>query len=241
MAATGCSTGAARRCPGSSRRSTSPAWPTARGTSSRWRSSRWAMVPKSSAFPSRCWPAGRAGGLRAHCRDPWRRGRGDPGAARSVAGHRSARPLGRMVIVPVANSPAFAAGRRTSPIDDLDLDRVSRPPRRLGHPAARPCPVPSRVRRRRSAADPRWYSRAWPRISSNARGRSPAAGPGSRSGARQQLRPGSRPTGRPGCSPRSPTMPEPAIEAEIGGLGGSLPEGRDRYCGHVRHCFAISA
>jgi predicted deacylase len=31
---------------------------------------------------------------------------------------------GRVTIVPIANPPAFAAGRRRSPIDDLDLNRV---------------------------------------------------------------------------------------------------------------------
>src|SRR5438094_500240 len=31
---------------------------------------------------------------------------------------------GRVVIVPVANPSAFAAGRRCSPLDDLDLNRI---------------------------------------------------------------------------------------------------------------------
>jgi predicted deacylase len=46
---------------------------------------------------------------------------------------------GRVVIVPVANPPAFAAWRRCSPLDDLDLNRIfpgnpdGRPSERLAH------------------------------------------------------------------------------------------------------------
>jgi predicted deacylase len=117
---------------------------------------------------------------------------------------------GRMDIVPVANPPAFAAGRRTSPIDDLDLNRVF-PGRRDGSITQQLAHV--LFHRLVAGADllltlHSWYSQGvaedfieCPRAlaGGGAKAREAALASGFGGFACS--------TRRPGCSPRLPTMP----------------------------------
>jgi predicted deacylase len=150
---------------------------------------------------------------------------------------------GRLVLVPVANPPAFAAGRRTSPVDGADLNR-SFPGRDDGQPSQRLAWELLRVVVR--PADlvfslHSWYS----------------------SGLAESFIECPPPTGaaaqfafQAACASGFATVritdwPEgllgrvavgegiPAIEGEIGGLGRSLPENRQSYCAHVRRLMGF--
>ena len=145
---------------------------------------------------------------------------------------------GRLVIVPVANPPAFAAGRRTSPIDDLDLNRVF-----PGRPDGSATQQLAHVLFHRLVAGAdllftlhSWYSQGvaedfieCPRSLAGGGAKARAAALASGFGRVRVL---DWPAGLLAGVANDAGIP--AIEAEIGGLGRSLPEGRERYCAHVR-------
>ena len=150
---------------------------------------------------------------------------------------------GRLVLVPVANPPAFAADRRTSPADGADLNR-SFPGRDDGQPSQR---LASELLR--AVVRPAdlvfslhsWYS----------------------SGLTENFIESPAPTGkaaqfalRAACASGFPIVritdwPEgllgrvavgegiPSIEGEIGGLGRSMPENRRSYCTYIRRLMAF--
>jgi predicted deacylase len=144
---------------------------------------------------------------------------------------------GRLVIVPVANPPAFAAGRRTSPIDGMDLNRAF-PGRPQGSATQQLAHV--LFHRLVVGADllltlHSWYSHGiaedfieCPRalVGGGAKAREAALASGFR-----RVRILDWPAGLLAAVANEAGVP--AIEAEIGGMGRSLPENRARYCAHV--------
>jgi predicted deacylase len=146
---------------------------------------------------------------------------------------------GRLVIVPVANPPAFAAGHRLSPLDHADLNRSfpgnseGGPSLRLAHrlmeTLVRPADLLFTVHS--------WYSSgiavdfieaAPPEAGTTAA----AAFAAARASGFERIRIIHWPSGLLAHVAISNGIP--AIEAEIGGLGRSLPENRTRYKDHVR-------
>jgi predicted deacylase len=145
---------------------------------------------------------------------------------------------GRFVIVPIANPPAFAAGRRTSPLDNLDLNRIF---------PGRPDGTPSQRMARElfdAVVGPAdllftlhcWYSYgvaedfiecgpAGSKVAAESLQAAVASG-------FKRIRITDWPAGL--LARVAIAAGIPAIEAEIGALGMSLPENRLRYCDHVR-------
>jgi predicted deacylase len=150
---------------------------------------------------------------------------------------------GRLVLVPVANPPAFAAGRRRSPLDDVDLNR-SFPGREDGSPS-------QRLARELFhsivlSADLVFSLHSW--YSSGIAENFLECPPPDTEAARFSF--------RAACATGFETIrithwPEgllgrvaiaqgvAAIEGEIGGLGRSLLENRQDYCMHVRRLMGF--
>lgn len=144
---------------------------------------------------------------------------------------------GRLIIVPVANPPAFAAGSRLSPLDHLDLNR-SFPGRCDGGPSLR---LANRLFE--TLVKPAdllftlhsWYSYG---IAEDFIECPPQGGPVAAAALRAARASGFRrirvvdwPDGL--LARVAIANGVPAIEAEIGGMGRSLPENRARYRDHV--------
>ena len=148
------------------------------------------------------------------------------------------RLAGRLVLVPVANPPAFAAGRRLSPLDNADLNRSfpgrddGGPSQRLAHALFRSVVLPASL----VFSLHSWYSSGIaesfiecpPPESEAARFALQAA----RETGFQTIRITAWPEGLLGRVAIAQGIP--AIEGEIGGLGRSLLENRQDYCKHVR-------
>jgi predicted deacylase len=144
---------------------------------------------------------------------------------------------GRLVIVPVANPLAFAAARRTSPIDEMDLNRAF-PGRREGSATQQLAHV--LFHELVVGADllltlHSWYSYGiaedfieCPRALAGGGAKARAAALASGFGRVRIL---DWPAGLLAAVANDAGVP--AIEAEIGGMGRSLPENRARYCAHV--------
>jgi predicted deacylase len=145
--------------------------------------------------------------------------------------------IGRLILIPVANPLAFAAGTRISPLDSVDLNR-SFPGRDDGgasHRLARELfnSVVSRADLVFSLHS--WYSYgvAESFIECPApRGRAAEfAFEAARASGFERVRITSWPEGLLGRAAISEGIP--AIEGEIGGMGRSLPENRFSYCEHI--------
>jgi|SRR5579872_960028 len=144
---------------------------------------------------------------------------------------------GRIILVPVANPPAFAAGRRLSPVDHADLNR-SFPGRDDGGPS-------QRLARElfRSVVAPAdlvftlhsWYSCGIAESFVECPSPNTDAGRFALRAARetgfQTIRITDWPEGLLGRVAVAEGIP--AIEGEIGGLGRSLLENRQDYCRHI--------
>ena len=145
---------------------------------------------------------------------------------------------GRFVIVPVANPPAFGAGRRLSPLDHLDLNRSfpgrsdGGPSQRLAHHLFETLIKPADLLFTLHS----WYSYGTaqdfiecPRQGQTAATKELRAAPVS---GFQTIRIVDWPDGV--LSRVAIANGVPAIEAEIGAMGCSLPENRARYKDHAR-------
>lgn len=143
---------------------------------------------------------------------------------------------GTVVMVPVANPPAFAAHRRTSPLDELDLNRVF-PGRPDGKPSERIafCLVENVVKQANFVFSMHsWYATGTvlPYVEV------PPDGPTAESSLRAAhaagfsfIRASQWPNG---LLPKiANNLGIPAIEAEIGGSGISTPANRELYKDHA--------
>jgi predicted deacylase len=144
---------------------------------------------------------------------------------------------GTLILIPVANPPAFAAGRRRSPLDGIDLNRAF-----PGHPMGSPS---ERIADRlyRLVADNAqflftlhsWYATGdalphveFPATASPVRAASLNA---ARASGFTHIRAANW---HPGLFPAAVNAAGiPAIEAEIGGMGAARPENRGRYQAHI--------
>jgi predicted deacylase len=145
---------------------------------------------------------------------------------------------GRLVIVPVANPPAFAAGSRLSPLDHLDLNRSfpgrgdGGPSLRLAHRLFETLVKPADLLFTLHS----WYSYgiAEDFIECPPQGGSTAAAAlrAARASGFRRIRVVDWPEGL--LARVAIANGVPAIEAEIGGMGRSLPENRARYRDHVK-------
>lgn len=150
---------------------------------------------------------------------------------------------GRLVLVPVANPPAFAAGRRRSPLDDVDLNR-SFPGREDGSPSQRlarelfhaivlPADLVFSLHS--------WYSSGLAENFLECPSPDIEAARFSFEAARatgfQTIRITDWPEGLLGRVAIAQGVA--AIEGEIGGLGRSLLENRQDYCTHVRRLMGF--
>jgi N2-acetyl-L-2,4-diaminobutanoate deacetylase len=151
--------------------------------------------------------------------------------------------MGRLVLVPVANPTAFAAGRRVSPLDGIDLNR-SFPGRDDGGPSQRlawelfnSIVMPANL----VFSLHSWYSSgvAESFIESPAPdGRATQiAFEAARMSGFERVRITNWPEGLLGRVAISNGIP--AIEGEVGGMGCSLPENRMRYGEHLRRLMAF--
>ena len=145
---------------------------------------------------------------------------------------------GRLVIVPVANPPAFAAGSRLSPLDHLDLNRSfpgrsdGGPSLRLAHRLFETLVKPADLLFTLHS----WYSYGiaedFIECPSPDGSAAAAALRAARATGFRRIRVVDWPDGL--LARVATASGVPAIEAEIGGMGRSLPENRARYRDHVK-------